>query len=199
MCAQLQPESVLFTGEAVRQAALGLAQVLKSESLAAIEGQEFAGQYRAETDPLNSDKPHPVNHVAFGYATQVVCLNETGWLRKIVAAHDVGRAINPTTVEGQIEGAIAMGLGYALQEDFPMNRGVPTAKFGTLGLFRSTDMPEIKTYLIEKNPSALAYGAKGIGEIATIPTAPAVAGAYYRYDRIFRTQLPLSNTKYSKY
>ena len=189
----------LFTGEAVRQAALGLAQALKSDPLAAIEGQEFAGQYRAETDPLNSDKPHPVNHVAFGYATQVVCLNETGWLRKVVAAHDVGRAINPTTVEGQIEGAIAMGLGYALQEDFPMNRGVPTAKFGTLGLFRSTDMPEIKTYLIEKNPSTLAYGAKGIGEIATIPTAPAVAGAYYRYDRIFRTQLPLSNTKYSKY
>ena len=189
----------LFTGEAVRQAALGLAQALKSEPLAAIEGQEFAGQYRAETDPLNSDKPHPVNHVAFGYATQVVCLNETGWLRKVVAAHDVGRAINPTSVEGQIEGAIAMGLGYALQEDFPMNRGVPTAKFGTLGLFRSTDMPEIKTHLIEKNPSALAYGAKGIGEIATIPTAPAVAGAYYRYDRIFRTQLPLSNTKYSKY
>ena len=90
-----------------------------------------------------------------------------------------------------------MGLGYALQEDFPLKRGVPTAKFGTLGLFRSTDMPEIKIQLIEKNPSALAYGAKGIGEIATIPTAPAVAGAYYRYDKIFRTQLPLANTKYS--
>jgi len=189
----------LFTGEAVRQAALGLADALKSGPLASLDGQEFTGQYRGETDPLNSDKLHPVHHVAFGYATQVVCLNETGWLRKVVAAHDVGRAINPVSVEGQIEGAIAMGLGYALQEDFPMNRGVPTAKFGTLGLFRSTDMPEIKIHLIEKNPSALAYGAKGIGEIATIPTAPAVAGAYYRYDRIFRTQLPLSNTKYSKY
>lgn len=189
----------LFTGEAVRQAALALTEALNNSSLVALEGQEFAGQYRGETDPLNSDKPHPVNHVAFGYATQVVCLNEAGWLRKVVAAHDVGRAINPTTVEGQIEGAIAMGLGYALQEDFPMHRGVPTAKFGTLGLFRSTDMPEITIHLIEKNSSALAYGAKGIGEIATIPTAPAVAGAYYRYDRIFRTQLPLSNTKYSKY
>ena len=174
-----------------------MAEALKNKSLAELEGQEFSGQYRGDTDPLTSDKLHPVNHVAFGYATQVVCLNETGWLRKVVAAHDVGRAINPTTVEGQIEGAIAMGLGYALQEDFPMKRGVPTAKFGTLGLFRSTDMPEIAIHLIEKNPSELAYGAKGIGEIATIPTAPAVAGAYYRYDRIFRTQLPLSNTKYS--
>ena len=187
----------LFTGEAVRQAAIALGEAMKSASLAELNGQEFAGQYRGETDPLNSDKPHPVNHVAFGYATQVVCLSESGWLRKVVAAHDVGRAINPTTIEGQIEGAVAMGLGYALQEDFPLKRGVPTAKFGTLGLFRSTDMPEIKIQLIEKNPSALAYGAKGIGEIATIPTAPAVAGAYYRYDKIFRTQLPLANTKYS--
>ncbi len=187
----------LFTGEAVRQAAIALREAMKSASLPELDGQEFAGQYRGETDPLNSDKPHPVNHVAFGYATQVVCLSESGWLRKVVAAHDVGRAINPTTIEGQIEGAVAMGLGYALQEDFPLKRGVPTAKFGTLGLFRSTDMPEIKIQLIEKNPSALAYGAKGIGEIATIPTAPAVAGAYYRYDKIFRTQLPLANTKYS--
>ena len=187
----------LFTGEAVRQAAIALGEAMKSASLAELGGQEFAGQYRGETDPLNSDKPHPVNHVAFGYATQVVCLSESGWLRKVVAAHDVGRAINPTTIEGQFEGAIAMGLGYALQEDFQLKRGVPTAKFGTLGLFRSTDMPEIKIQLIEKNPSALAYGAKGIGEIATIPTAPAVAGAYYRYDKIVRTQLPLANTKYS--
>ncbi len=187
----------LFTGEAVRQAALALADALRERDLPALEGREFRGEFTGKTDPLNSDKLHPVNHVAFGYATQVVCLNETGWLRKVVAAHDVGRAINPATIEGQIEGAIAMGLGYALQEDFPLKRGVPTAKFGTLGLFRSTDMPEIKIQLIEKNPSTLAYGAKGIGEIATIPTAPAVAGAYYHFDKIFRTQLPLGNTKYS--
>ena len=187
----------LFTGEAVRQAALSLAEALKTKQLSEMIGQEFSGQYRGETDPLTSDKEHPVNHVAFGYATQVVSLNDTGWLTKVVAAHDVGRAINPTTIEGQIEGAIAMGLGYALQEDFPLKRGVPTAKFGTLGLMRSTDMPELEIKLIEKNPSALAYGAKGIGEIATIPTAPAVAGAYYRFDRIFRTQLPLSNTQYT--
>ena len=187
----------MFTGEAVRQAALALADALQTKPLAELAGQEFAGQYRGETDPLTSEKPHPVNHVAFGYATQVVILNDTGWLQKVVAAHDVGRAINPATIEGQIEGAIAMGLGYALQEDFPLKRGVPTAKFGTLGLMRSTDMPEIAIQLVEKNPSALAYGAKGIGEIATIPTAPAVAGAYYRFDRIFRTQLPLSNTQYT--
>ncbi len=188
----------LFTGEAVRQAALDLMMSLKSSSLSEMEGQEFFGHYRGDTDPLNSEKPHPVNHVAFGYATQVVCIDKKGWVKQVFAAHDVGRAINPTTIEGQIEGAIAMGLGYALQEDFPLKRGVPTARFGTLGLLRSTDIPEIDIRLIEKNPSPLAYGAKGIGEIATIPTAAAVAGAYYHYDRIFRTQLPLSNTQYSQ-
>lgn len=188
----------LFTGEAVRQAALALAAALETAGLGELEGRQFAGQYRGETDPLTSDKPHPVNHVAFGYATQVVCIDRKGWVKKVIAAHDVGRAINPVSIEGQIEGAIAMGLGYALQEDFPLKRGVPTARFGTLGLLRSTDIPEIDIRLIEKNPSPLAYGAKGIGEIATIPTAPAVAGAYYRYDRIFRTQLPLGNTQYSK-
>ncbi len=187
----------LFTGEAVRQAALALAAAMQNDSLKQLEGQEFAGQYQAATDPLTSDKEYPVNHVAFGYATQVVCLNDAGWLKKIIAAHDVGKAINPANIEGQIEGGIAMGLGYALTEDFSLKRGIPTAKFGTLGLFRSTDMPEMESVLIEKNPSELAYGAKGIGEISTIPTAPAVAGAYYRYDRIFRSQLPLSNTPYS--
>lgn len=187
----------LFTGEAVRQAALALASALQTQSLKQLEGQEYSGQYQAVTDPLTSDKEHPVNHVAFGYATQVVCLNDAGWLQEVVAAHDVGRAINPANIEGQIEGGIAMGLGYALTEDFPLKRGIPTAKFGTLGLMRSTDMPLMKILLVEKNPSELAYGAKGIGEISTIPTAPAVAGAYYRYDRIFRSQLPLSNTPYS--
>lgn len=188
----------LFTGEAVRRAALALAEDIKKAGLAKCEGRQFHGQYRGETDPLTSDKPNPVNHVAFGYATQVVCIDRKGWVKKVIAAHDVGRAINPTTIEGQIEGAVVMGLGYALQEDFPLKRGVPTARFGTLGLLRSTDVPEIAIRLIEKNSSPLAYGAKGIGEIATIPVAPAVAGAYYRYDRIFRTQLPLSSTPYSQ-
>ena len=91
-----------------------------------------------------------------------------------------------------------MGLGYALTEDFPLKNGMPTAKFGTLGLLRSTQVPEIDCIIIEKNPSSLTYGAKGIGEIVTIPTAPAVAGAYYAFDGIFRNNLPLRETPYSK-
>ena len=82
-------------------------------------------------------KRNPVSHVAYGYATQVVILNEEGRVEKVVAAHDVGKAINVTNVEGQIEGGVVMGLGYAFTEDYPLNNSVPIAKFGTLGLFRA--------------------------------------------------------------
>lgn len=91
-----------------------------------------------------------------------------------------------------------MGLGYALTEDYPLNKSVPTAKFGTLGLFRATEVPYIKSVIIEKNTSDLAFGAKGIGEITTIPTAPAVQAAYYSLDGEFRKKLPLEGTYYSR-
>ena len=186
----------LFTGEAARRAALQLVEDMRHFSLAQLEGKEYRGEYTAQTDPLNSPKPHPVNHVAFSYATQVVLLDDQGRVKKVVAAHDVGRAINPKAVEGQIEGGIAMGLGYALREKFPMEKGIPIARFGTLGLFRSIDMPEVEVILIGKNTSSLGYGAKGVGEIATIPTAPAVASAYHCYDGKVRFSLPLTDTPY---
>jgi selenium-dependent xanthine dehydrogenase len=188
----------LFSGEAARRASLDLKQDLENSSLADLEGREYYREYRAITDPMGSNKINPVSHVSYSYATHVVILDEEGKLKKVVAAHDVGRAMNPTSLEGQIEGGVVMGLGYALTENFPLNQGIPTAKLGTLGIFRSTSVPDIECLLIEKNRDLLGYGAKGIGEIASIPTAPAVAGAYYRRDRKFRTQLPLIDTYYSK-
>ncbi len=188
----------MFTGEATRQAALKLQQALYKSSLEALEGRNFLGEYRGVTDPMDSKKPNPISHVAYSYATQVVLLNAEGKVEKVVAAHDVGRAINPKAIEGQIEGGVTMGLGYALREDFPLEKGVPTAKFGTLGLFRSTEVPEIECIIIEKNASPIAYGAKGVGEIASIPTAPAVASAYYKFDGKLRCSLPLRETPYKK-
>ncbi|MEG0116248.1 MAG: molybdopterin cofactor-binding domain-containing protein, partial [Hydrogenoanaerobacterium sp.] len=128
----------------------------------------------------------------------VVDLDENGKLSCVLAAHDVGAAINPVNVEGQIEGGVVMSLGYALTEDFPLKEGVPTAKFGTLGLFKATQVPPIKAIIVEKSKEKLAYGAKGIGEICSIPTPPAVQLAYYNYDGNFRTKLPLENTPYSR-
>ncbi|SHH97054.1 selenium-dependent xanthine dehydrogenase [Desulfosporosinus lacus] len=188
----------MFSGEAVRQASLKLQQAMHNATFEDLDGQEFYGEYFGETDPMNSDKPNPISHVAYSYATHVVLLNEQGMVEKVVAAHDVGRAINPKAIEGQIEGGVCMGLGYALREDFPLLNGVPTAKYAKLGLLRSTEMPEVESVIIEKNSSPLAYGAKGVGEIASIPTAPAVASAYYKFDGKLRCSLPLKETPYNK-
>lgn len=188
----------VFTGEATKRAALKLKEALKDKSLEQLEGEEFLGEYSGVTDPMNSEKEYPESHVAYGYATQVVILGEDGKIKKVVAAHDVGRAVNPKNVEGQIEGGVVMGLGYALTEDLKVEKGVIKSKFGTIGLLRSTDVPEIESIIIEKNKEDLAYGAKGVGEIVVVPTAPAVQGAYYKYDGKFRTSLPLKETAYKK-
>ena len=188
----------LFTGEATRIAALKLKAAIKGNDLNSVNGQEFYGEYYGKTDKMGSEKNNPISHVAYGYATQVVILNKDGSLKKVIAAHDVGKAINPLNVEGQIEGGVVMGLGYALTEDYPLKESIPTAKFGTLGLFRSTMVPEIVPIIVEKSTSKLAFGAKGVGEITCIPTAPAVQNAYYKLDSIFRTKLPLKNTFYRK-
>jgi selenium-dependent xanthine dehydrogenase len=188
----------LFNGEAARLAAMDLKQDLESRPLEALEGREYYREYSGVTDPFGSDKPNPVSHVAYSYATQVVLLDAAGKVEKVVAAHDVGTAVNPTSVEAQIEGGVVMGLGYGLTEDFPLQDGVPTAKYGTLGLFRANQTPEIETILVKSRTGRLAYGAKGVGEITTIPTAPAVAGAYFRRDGVFRTRLPLAGTPYSR-
>lgn len=188
----------VFTGEAVHIVSEKLNDALKVKSLEKLEGMDFYGEYSFKTDPIGSTKPNPVSHVAYGFATQVVILDDKGLVKKVIAAHDIGRAINPTNIEGQIEGGVVMGLGYALTEDYPLKNSIPTAKFGTLGLFRSTSVPEIEPIIIEKNTSDLAYGAKGVGEIVCVPTAPAVQEAYYEMDGIFRTNLPMDNTAYRK-
>ncbi|MEG2659433.1 MAG: selenium-dependent xanthine dehydrogenase [Oscillospiraceae bacterium] len=188
----------VFTGEAARRASKDLADALNGKKLCELVGQEFYGEYSSVTDKLGSDKPHPVSHVAYGYATHLVDLDENGLVCKVIAAHDVGHAINPISTEGQIEGGVVMSLGYALTESYPLDHGKPLAKFATLGLFRANQTPDVEALLIEKNTAELARGAKGVGEIASIPTAPAVQLAYYNYDGVFRTELPLANTAYSK-
>ena len=188
----------LFTGEACRRACEGLRAALENGGLSSLNGQEFCGEYLGKTDPLGADVPNPVSHIAYGYATQVCILDEEGKLKQIVAAHDVGRAVNPLSVEGQIEGGVVMSMGYALTERYPLADCKPTAKFGTLGLFRANQVPEIVPIIVEKEGLNVACGAIGIGEITSIPTAPAIADAYFRYDGKRRTALPLEGTPYAK-
>ncbi|MFW5645964.1 MAG: selenium-dependent xanthine dehydrogenase, partial [Acetivibrio ethanolgignens] len=158
----------LVTGEAGRRAGIQLAEDLKKHTLEELEGKEYYAEYLAKTDKMGSDKPNPVSHVAYGYATQVCILKEDGTVDKIVAAHDVGKAVNPKSVEGQIEGGVVMSMGYALTEKYPLENGVPKAKYGTLGLFRANKVPEVESIIIEKPGIDVAYGAIGIGEITSI-------------------------------
>ena len=191
----------LITGEAVRMAAAELKADLDGADgdLSALEGLEYSAEFFDPTDKLGADKPNPKSHVAYGFATHVVILDDDGRVKEVYAAHDSGKVVNPTSIQGQIEGGVLMGLGYALTEDFPLKDCVPQAKFGTLGLMRADQIPDIHAIYVEKEELLpFAYGAKGIGEIATIPTAPAAQGAYYARDHILRTSLPMQDTFYKK-
>ena len=141
---------------------------------------------------------NPIIHAAFGYAAQMVIMDkDTQKIEKVVAVHDVGRAVNPLLCEGQIEGSVHMGLGYALTEDFPSDdRGFPTnMTLRSLGILRAKDVPPIEVHLVECPQPKSAYGIKGVGEIGLVPTAPAVAAALREADGQWRTTLPMKPTK----
>lgn len=191
----------VLTGEATRRAAAKLsAELKKGLTLSDLEGKEFYDEFSAITDKMGSDKENPISHVSYSYGAQVVILDENGKLSKVVAAYDVGTPVNIQSAEGQIEGGIVMGLGFALTESFPVEGGYPKVKFGTIGLMRATDVPEIEVKFVQAPGEKLpyAFGAKGVGELCLIPTSPACSHAYYRFDGRFRNSLPIKNTFYKK-
>ena len=190
----------LITGEACRRACEKLMEARKQgKTLRDLVGEVFYGEYLAKTDPLGANVPNPVSHVAYGYATQMCILDpETGKIEQMLAAHDVGKAVNPLSVEGQIEGGVVMSMGFALTERYGLKDCKPVDKYGTLGLFRAHQIPEIKPIIVEKPGLKVACGAIGIGEITSIPTAPAIADAYYRLTGERESILPLKNTPYAR-
>lgn len=189
-----------FMGEAVREAAIKLSREMQAgKTLSELEGQLFEGVYSCVTDPMGSDKKNPVSHLAYGYAVQVVIMDENKKVQRVVAVHDVGKVVNPAACKGQIEGGVLMGLGYGITEDFKMDGGYVKSKYGTLGLIRATEAPPIDVILVEKgSEDQVAFGAKGVGEISSVPTAPAAAHAAQRVDGVLRTTLPITNTFYKK-
>ncbi len=191
----------LVTGEACRRACEKfMAARQQGLTLRDMIGEVYYGEYLAKTDPLGANVPNPVSHVAYGYATQVCILDpKTGKVEEIIAAHDVGKAVNPLSCEGQIEGGVVMSMGYALREQYPIDDHCkPIEKYGSLGLFRSHEIPRIRAIVIDKPGLKVACGAIGIGEITSIPTAPAIADAYFRWDGERRYSLPLGNTPYER-
>ncbi|MDH3706545.1 MAG: molybdopterin-dependent oxidoreductase, partial [Acidimicrobiia bacterium] len=160
-------------------------------------GVDYEGEYRVDwTNSLADDVEHPIIHSTFGYAAQLVVLDPyTGDVESVVAAHDVGRVVNPTLCEGQVEGAVHMGLGYALSEGFPVDEdGLPhNTTLRSLDIIRPKDMPPVETILIEAPQPDSPYGIKGVGEIGLVPTAGAVAAALHDHDGEWRNELPMDN------
>jgi xanthine dehydrogenase molybdenum-binding subunit len=157
---------------------------------------DFEGSYVIDwTDSLAAGKPNPKIHSTFGYAAQLVIADrESGAIEEVVAVHDVGRVVNPVLCEGQIEGSVHMGLGYALTEEFPCDEtGQPLHQtLRQLEILRPKDLPPVEVVLVEVPQPDSPYGIKGVGEIGLVPTAGAVAAAFHQVDGEWRTRLPIN-------
>ncbi len=181
-------------------AARKLARDLEGHTLDELVGRTYDGEFVCDiTTKPGTETEDPKTHMTFSYATQVVILSDDGRLERVVAAHDVGRAINPLLCAGQIEGSIHMGLGYALSEDLPCTAGrLDSVLLRDLGILKAKDTPPIDVILVEVPDEIGGYGAKGVGEIGLVPTAGAVAGALHAYDGKRRVSLPMTDAPAAK-
>ena len=187
----------LFGGRAVTSAARKLrADLDRGRKLPELVGNVYAAdEVVDDTTSLVSGVADPKTHTAYGFATQIVVLDDAGRLERVIAAHDVGRVVNPGLCEAQIEGAVHMGLGYALTEELPCVDGMPvTFSLYQLGALRAKDMPAVDVILVEAPEPEGPFGAKGLGEIGLVPTAAAVASALESFDGIRRMQLPMKES-----
>ncbi|MGD9283425.1 MAG: selenium-dependent xanthine dehydrogenase [Desulfobacterales bacterium] len=179
-------------GHAIISAARDLKKDLATQSLAQLNGKVYTGRWVCDWTTRLGEPGEVLTHYSYGYATHLVILDERGKVDRVVAAHDGGRIINPTLFESQIEGAVVMGLGYALSEELPMEDGqLKTKRYGKLGIPRIKQVPRIEVKMVEVRDPLGPYGVKGVGEIGNIPTAGAVANALFRYDGVPRYQLPI--------
>ncbi|HVP65685.1 MAG TPA: selenium-dependent xanthine dehydrogenase [Anaeromyxobacteraceae bacterium] len=190
--------ATLLGGRAAVEAAKKLrADLDAGHTLGDLVGREYGGEVVIDDTaaPGQTKNGKVKTHTSFGWATQVVVLDEKGALDRVVAAHDVGRAINPQQCEAQIEGSVHMGLGYALTEELPCKDGMPvTFKLRDIGVLRAQHMPEVEVLLVEDPEPEGPFGAKGVGEIGLVPTAGAVAGALEAFDGVRRTRLPMKDS-----
>ena len=187
---RLDGEELCITGEDGVEHTVALAR------LPAVEGEDVVLEGRGVFDPPTSpldENGQGVPYATYGFAAQIASVEvdlELGTvaLRRIVAAHDVGAAVNPTLVEGQIEGGIAQGIGLALMEEYVPGR---TENLHDYLLPSVGDVPGIECLLVEDPEPLGPYGAKGIGEPALIPTAPAILNAVHHATGVRLRRLPI--------
>jgi xanthine dehydrogenase molybdenum-binding subunit len=193
--------ATVLGGRAVQRAGQLLREDLnRGLSLCELAGHRYTGEYVVDfTSELGAPVERPRTHLTYGFATQVCILDEQGRLSRFAAAHDVGGIINRHLVEGQIEGAVHMGLGYALTEELPCADGMPvTFSLYQLGALRAKDMPAVEVILVEAPEPEGPFGAKGLGEIGLVPTAAAVASALESFDGVRRMRLPMKDSPAAK-
>lgn len=180
-------------GNALLVAADKLKRELEQKNVKELVGRKYRGRWFCDwTDGVGEGVENPQTHFAYGYAAQLVCLDDAGRVGKVVAAHDGGRIMNPNMFEGQIEGAVMMGLGYAFTEELALDAGyLKSPKLSGLGLPKISAMPEIIVKCVEKRDPLGPFGAKGVGEIGLVATVPAAINALYRFDKKRRYQLPV--------
>ncbi|MCP4420078.1 MAG: molybdopterin-dependent oxidoreductase, partial [Chloroflexi bacterium] len=182
-----------LVGNSLIDACRQLKEDLKSHSLAELVGRTYDGHFIVEwTTKPGAMVEKVYTHYSYSYATQLVVLDENGRIQKITAAHDAGKIFNPTLFEGQLEGSLHMGLGYAISEELVIENGRPkTTRLRDCGILRAKEMPEMEIIGVEVPDPYGPYGAKGVGEIGLVPTAGAVANALYQYDGVRRYKLPM--------
>ncbi len=183
----------LLLGRAIIDAAQNLKNDLKNSTLEQLSGRRYEGEFICDYTQAEGKPGEIISHICYGYATNLAILDEDGKLKEIIASHDGGRILNPILFEGQIEGGVAMGVGYALTEKVPLENGRLTSdKYVALGIPKMNKLPKIKVIGVESNDPEGPYGAKGVGEIGCIATAPAIANAFCDYDGKTRYALPLT-------
>ena len=182
----------LLLGRAIIDAAKSLKEALKNATLRELAGKTYTGQFLCDYTQADGKPGEIISHISYGYATNLAILDEDGKIEKIIASHDAGKILNPKLFQGQIEGGVAMGVGYALTEKVALKDGILTSgKYRSLGIPKMNKLPDIEVIGVESDDPEGPFGAKGVGEIGCIATAPAIANAFCDYDGKRRLSLPL--------
>jgi CO/xanthine dehydrogenase Mo-binding subunit len=159
------------------------------------------GRFDPQTTGLDPETSQGSPYATYAFATQGALVSvdmDSGEIEviEVLASHDVGKAVNPINVEGQIEGGVSMGLGYGLMEEILLQKGaIQNPKFSEYYIPTALDIPSISSLLVEKEEPSGPFGAKGVGEPALLPTAPAIINAIANAVGIRVKELPVTSEK----
>jgi CO/xanthine dehydrogenase Mo-binding subunit len=195
------PDVLVFAAGRILAPEGGGIDLKEAIALAREEGRPLSAEHVYRPPPTTPLGEAGDDHFAYGFATQAALVEvdtRSGKVDvlKVIAAHDVGRAINPQAIAGQLEGGVAMGMGFALSEELEVKEGrVENADLARYRIPRVGQVPEIVPIIVEAQTTEGPFGAKGVGEITSIPTAPAIINAIYSATKSRITELPATTER----